>query len=577
MIPLDETFPRTLDDLPPEATTVWLFEDRAARAAAERDAAEAGRTIRIRSAYKTLLHDVLEDNLLDDARRAVIRYPVVPNVTADRFRLECYPLHALVPDCEIAFVPDPQDGPGLPVYTVETERGRHRVPVPVRWRAGADGRPLLGACGWLARGGEGEPLETEYEAIFARACAALHALPLAPLDPAEPDGPFFARLSVEITLPAADVHLPVGHERVSLAEAMHEEIYFAGLEIFRHRLGLSPGARSVRCGQIVPRVVTGAVPGLRMQVATPEVEAADLDDPDLPALDTVAHWLTPAQIAGHLDRIGGVPFAGRSRQGRAIPGRFVAGTGRAVLAISGGQHANESTGIVGALRAARDLAAAGRASFTVTPLENPDGYAVFRDLCRDRAHDMHHAARYTASGADLGHAPDCPERDVRNRARAHLPAEVHLNLHGYPSHEWTRPLSGYIPDGFAGWTIPKGFFLIQRHAPDAAALGRVVLDAALGALAACPEIVAQNRRMLTLYDRYVSERAFAVHAGCIPYVTGIEAEADYPVTLITEAPDETIRGEAFRIAQAAHARVVRAVAAALGSDRDDEPSLADGR
>ena len=563
MIPLDETFRRSLDHLPDGATTIWLFEDRAARAAAERDAATAGRALRIRSAYKTLLHDVLEDGLLDGARRAVIRYPVLPNVAADRFRLECYPLHALVSDCAIEFAPLPQDGPGLPVYEVETERARHRVPVPVRWRAGADGRPVLAACGWVARGEAGAPLETEYEAIFARACAALHAIPRDPLDPAAPDGPFFARLSVEVTLPVADIALPVGHERVSLAEAVHEEIYFAGLEIFRHRLDLPPGERSVRCGQIVPRVLTGRVPRLRMQVAPPPVESAAPADPDLPDLDQAERWLTPAQIAGHLDRIGGVPYAGRSRQGREIAGRFVAGTGGAALAISGGQHANESTGIVGALRAARDLAEEGRVGFTVTPLENPDGYAVFRDLCRDRPHDMHHAARYTASGADLAHAPDCPERDVRRRARAHLPAKVHLSLHGYPSHEWTRPLSGYIPDGFGGWTIPKGFFLILRHTPEEATLARAVLDAALGAVADCPELVAQNRRMLDLYDRYVSERAFAVHADCVPYVVGLEAEAEYPVTLVTEAPDETVYGAAFRLAQEGHTRVVRVVAEML--------------
>ncbi len=37
----------------------------------------------------------------------------------------------------------------------------------------------------------------------------------------------------------------------------------------------------------------------------------------------------------------------------------------------------------------------------------------------------------------------------------------------------------------------------------------------------------------------------------------------YPVTLITEATDETIRGEAFRIAHEAQDRTVLAVAGAL--------------
>jgi hypothetical protein len=150
-------------------------------------------------------------------------------------------------------------------------------------------------------------------------------------------------------------------------------------------------------------------------------------------------------------------------------------------------------------------------------------------------------------------------------------AVIHVNLHGYPSHEWTRPLTGYVPDGFAQWTIPKGFFLILRHAPDRADLARVILEAALDALAGFPELVAQNRRMLDLYGRYVSQRSFEVHRGAIPFTVTPTADPDYPVTLITEAPDETIRGEDFRIAHEAQYRTVRAVAAALatrGATRD---------
>ena len=562
----DETFPRTIDDLPPDATTVWLFESAPARRAAERHARETGRDLRVRSAYKTLLHDVMEDGLLADVTRATIHYPVVEGCPEDRFRLECYPLHALFDSCEIDFRPAPHDGPGVPEYWIETENRRTAVRVPVRWTEDEEGQPILAASGWIETGGgDLRPLTTEYEAIFARACAVIRTLPLDPLDPAEPDGPFFVQLTIDAVIPAEDVPLPVGHECLSLAEALHEDIYFASLEIFRHRLGLGPEERSVKSGQVVPRISTGATPRLSMRLGSGEACRED-DVALMPALDDATHWLTPSAITAHLAALGGTRYECRSRQGRLVHGTFVEGTGAAGLAISAGQHANESSPMVGALRAARAIAAEGVVSFTLNPLENPDGYAVFRDLCRTQPRHMHHAARYTASGADLSHTNGAYESGIRDLARGHLPAKVHLNLHGYPSHEWTRPLSGYIPRGFGQWTIPKGFFLIMRHTPEEAELGRRVLEVALEALAGIPELMAQNRRMLTLYDRYVSRRAFDRYEECIPFTVAETTDEDYPITLITEAPDETIYGEDFRIAQEGQYVVVRAVARLLAGE-----------
>ncbi|SPJ24102.1 peptidase M14 [Palleronia abyssalis] len=560
MIPTDETFPRTLDALPENAQTVWLFESLPARRAAEHLARQSGRSLRVRSAYKTLLHDVIEDGLLADAPRATIRYPVIEGCPEDRFRLECYPLHALFDGCEIDFVPSPHDGSGLPEYRVETPCATTSVPVPVRWTQDEDGQPILAGCGWATDGaGAGYHLLTEYEAIFARACEAIRSLPLDPLDPAEPDGPFFDRLDIDAVIPAEDMRLPVGHECISLAEALHEDLYFAALEIFRHRLGLGPEERSVKFGQVVPRIVMGPTPRLSMRL-TSGAATDEAEDTIRPELDGATHWLTPAAIGAHLDALGGTLFTARSRQGRAVRGTFVAGSGPGRLAISAGQHANESSPIIGALRAARDLAAEGAVSFTLNPLENPDGYAVFQELCRTHPNHMHHAARYTSGGADLSHGGGMHESAIRDLARANLAAEVHVNLHGYPSHEWTRPLSGYIPRGFGQWTIPKGFFLILRHAPGRAGLARQVLEVALAALTNLPELVRQNRRMLGLYDRYVSHRAFELHADSIPFTVTETEDEPYPVTLITEAPDETIYGEDFRIAHQGQYAVVCAVA-----------------
>lgn len=123
-----------------------------------------------------------------------------------------------------------------------------------------------------------------------------------------------------------------------------------------------------------------------------------------------------------------------------------------------------------------------------------------------------HALAYTASGNDLTHGGGTFESAIRQNAYELLPARVHVNLHGYPAHEWTRPLSGYVPEGFSRWTIPKGFFLICDYADEnQLALARQVLDAALQALCEFPEMMAVNRRMLRSYESVVGSLDFEIY------------------------------------------------------------------
>src|SRR3546814_15204122 len=91
---------------------------------------------------------------------------------------------------------------------------------------------------------------------------------------------------------------------------------------------------------------------------------------------------------------------------------------------------------------------------------------------------MHHAARYTALGDDLEYREHAPwfERAARNHAFEISNAQLHLNLHGYPAHEWTRPCSGYLPRGFEMWSLPKGFFLIIRYRESWRATALALLD-----------------------------------------------------------------------------------------------------
>lgn len=308
-------------------------------------------------------------------------------------------------------------------------------------------------------------MATEYEQVYDDICAYLQAMPMNPLHPSEPEGPFFDQLDVCVTAPFQDQALPVGNEAISLAEALHEEIYFTAIEIFQQRLGLPPLSRELKPGQVVPRIYKGESVSLRISVNQAQV-ALDRDQAGCPVLSQATHWLYPSQIKSFLNKIDGQPIRAVSRQGRLVEGRLVRNhelPKQAMLAISGAQHANESSGVIGALRAALELQNTHKVSFSVCPVENVDGYALYNTLCLENANHMHHAARYTASGNDLTHGGGTFESAIRQNAHQLLPARVHVNLHGYPAHEWTRPLSGYVPEGFSRWTIPKGFFLICAY------------------------------------------------------------------------------------------------------------------
>jgi hypothetical protein len=227
---------------------------------------------------------------------------------------------------------------------------------------------------------------------------------------------------------------------------------------------------------------------------------------------------------------------------------YRAGPGPAVL-ISGGQHANEASGVVGALRAAEVLAARADSHFALIPLENPDGYALHRELCEVSPRHMAHAARYTALGDDLEFRETAPfyEREARHKALSLSGAVLHVNLHGYPAHEWTRPLSGYIPRGFDLWTVPKGFFLIVRFHSGYEAVARLLVERVCWALVDVPGLAEFNARQRAAYLVHAGAFGFEIIHGTACSISEVNRPGA-AVTLITEYPDETVYGGDFQLA-----------------------------
>ena len=446
----------------------WLFEGASARRAAESRLRAAGVQATLRSAYKPLVHFFLEEIDRSQLAAVTVRYPVHPLASPRRFLLEAYPLAGLLADCAIEFLPGSADLNYQLALTLKDGQQRQvSVWAPNRSHRGCTGDTLLSPTGWLrvkSQAGLQAHIDanekTDCERVLAQIVDTVehHAWPVRE--------PYFERLDIRVDLPGIEQPLPLGHECISSHEALHEDIYFSLLEIFQRRSGRAAGDRRLQPGQIAPDV-RASVTAPRLRIATTDFErgvesaGSEVDAAPLEQLETAP---AASRVASEMALLRGHRFGASSRQGRAVRGVYQRGSGPAVF-ISGGQHANETSGVVGALRAARTLAQQADSHFALVALENPDGYALQRELAAHNPHHMLHAARYSALGDDIEYREEPPlyERAAREQALALSHAQLHINLHGYPAHEWTRPWSGYLPHGFELWTIPKGFFLILRH------------------------------------------------------------------------------------------------------------------
>jgi hypothetical protein len=419
------------------------------------------------------------------------------------------------------------------------------------------GERRLSPTGWLRVSGSGDGardadrrLPTDFERVFH---LILDTIQQHPWGEAEPQ---FDQLVLRAEIPGADQRLPYFEECVSTAEALHEDLYFSVLELFKRRAGRPIDNRTTRPGQIVPdiRYTTGHG---RARVALEPFEPQDPVRDRIP-LETAERPLWLDQIHEELEALGGEPLLAASRQGRPVEGTYRPGA-RPGIVVTAGQHANETSGIVGALRAARRLAARPDAHFALVPLENPDGYALHHALSAVHPRHMHHAARYTAFGDDLQFRTHEPwhETAARMDAFRRTGATLHINLHGYPAHEWTRPLTGYLPRGFGAFAIPKGFYLGLLHRrgwADRAIAFRAQLTERLGRV---PGLAAFNRAQLASYRAHAGEPAFTVYHD-VPCKTVEDDRAATPLMLITEFPDETIGGELFVLAHTVQMHTVLA-------------------
>jgi hypothetical protein len=203
---------------------------------------------------------------------------------------------------------------------------------------------------------------------------------------------------------------------------------------------------------------------------------------------------------------------------------------------------------------------------------------------RDHPRWMLHAGRYNALGLEFRSAygdPDHPS--VESQAlpalwRRWLP-DILVDDHGFPSHEWVQPFSGYIPKWPAYW-IPRGLvYAYLGWVDDPAYPDHRLLKERVRALmeeetARDGEIVASNERWAERYRTYAEgwmpeTFPFSPYRALLVYDTpaapdpggswtkwGTDFSTLYPgitsLSFVTEVADETALGDYMEACVRAH-------------------------
>lgn len=223
-------------------------------------------------------------------------------------------------------------------------------------------------CGWL-RVWDGDALvhdaalPTEFEAACAAALDAVrgHAW--------SDTLPLFDTLEIAIATTGIERRLPFGEETIDTFEALHEDCYYGALEFFKARAGLDDADRTLQPGHIVP-LISRSEDDTRVTVRLAAHRRVDPPVDTALVLDSADRSLAPVEVEAAMQRLPGERFGVTSFQGRPVAGLHVRGT-LPGLVVTAGQHANESSGVVGALRAAPLLNALPGAHYALVALENP--------------------------------------------------------------------------------------------------------------------------------------------------------------------------------------------------------------
>jgi hypothetical protein len=212
------------------------------------------------------------------------------------------------------------------------------------------------------------------------------------------------------------------------------------------------------------------------------------------------------------------------------------------ILIMGRQHANEVSSTSHILRLAQLLATdpaytaiLKKVNVVLCPVMNPDGAQMAYDLQKLTPTWMLHAGRYSALGMDITSRAVglLPEAEVEGRLWRQWLPDIYLNPHGYPSHEWVQPFSGYVAPGFRAYWTSRGWYtmlssLRDPRAPEQAEATVALREAIVREINSNADVRAMNLRHQDRYRRWAT--------GFAPHLFGIEVYKD---TMIYYSDPET--------------------------------------
>ena len=303
------------------------------------------------------------------------------------------------------------------------------------------------------------------------------------------------------------------------------------------------------------------------------------------------------RIIRSLESLPGVDVAeeGRSSGGRPIysienthpfTSKFISHAKRMVFRptffINCRHHANEISSTNAGLKLSHLLATQPRfqqflkkANVVINPMENVDGMVILEEMLRLTPTDKLHAGRYNQAGQEYYKEyfnPQTPfgEAKVKPAIYQRWLPDICVDNHGFPSHEWEQPFSGYAPFRFREWWIPRALlYLYLPHLEEKASSSLRINAELLGNWIAR---TISNDKTITKWNHTFSERYWKYRQRWFKKLSRFNQDIPnlpiqgrfqqtnysyrYPhitsVDFITEVADETARGELLKICASAH-------------------------
>lgn len=301
--------------------------------------------------------------------------------------------------------------------------------------------------------------------------------------------PFFDRVEIDVWLNEDERKLGLDEERVSSLEALHEDLYFNTLDYFAYWGEKIEGKPFNAPGGVLPFMHIS-----KEDNPTAEVNVYRWHDDELPSIRTTelkadangviteavinrneerlvrkveAHHLEVNHLHPTIDdylkkNSYSTIVTDYSYRGHQIPtiecflptdeqfeSPIKMTMQKKTIIIEAGHHANEVSSTPAVIKVIQDLTeeVLKEVNVVVIPFANIDGYELLIELMKEHPEWKHHAARYNAVGLEYSYVrfnkSVFGEGNVMPNLLRRWAADVIVDDHGIPSHEWVQPFAGY--------------------------------------------------------------------------------------------------------------------------------------